>query len=99
MDSVEVSRCWVVGRGFIVDTGLLPDAAVATIKTMSIEQRNEYLTKIMATHPDAFKITAGYCAECKTHVHERECLHCARQVKAYTALNQWDECRQTNLSR
>lgn len=99
MDTVAESRVWVVGQGFIMDIGLLPDDEVEKIKNLSIEQRNEYLTKIMSQYPDAFKITAGYCQEYKNHVHERECLHCARNVKKYELLAQWESCRQTNLSR
>jgi len=101
MDSVKqaVQRCWVVGRGFIVDMGLLPDETVGQIKDLTIEQRDEYLTKMMASHPDAFKITAGFCAQANRHVHERECMHCARQVNQYTLLTQWENCRETNLSR
>lgn len=101
MGAVEnkFNSCWVVGQGFIVDMGFLPDEAVDLIKDMSIEQRNEYLTKMMASHPDAFKVTAGYCKQSTKHVHERECIQCARSVNKFTLIAQWDNCRQTNLSR
>jgi hypothetical protein len=95
----DTYRCWVAGQGFIVDMGLLPAIAVDQIKDLSLEQRNEYMTKMMASHPDAFKVTAGYCKQNNTHVHERECIRCARTVNKMTSFTQWDNCRQTNLSR
>jgi len=100
MDTIDenVSRSWLVGQGFILDLGLLPDEEVESIKKLSIEQRHEYLSKIMSTYPDAFKVTAGYCQEFKRHVHERECIHCARNLKNYIKIAQWDECREQNLT-
>lgn len=90
---------WIVGQGMIIDMGHLSAEEASAFNDMSADARKQFIDQYIANYPDAYKLTAGFCAQQKAHVKESECVNCGLHTRGYKTMAEWEVCRKQNLSR